>query len=143
MRAVVVDVHVVAIRAVATNTANRRRIDEPKGPGLFPSAFAFCSRTGAVTRTRVLAPMRSPGVGPATTLTMARRERFSPAGSQRPYSHFPAAENPLLRLPAVRDNAAKRTDPSKSDPPSRKRRWFQFSRRTLLVFTLICAIWRA
>jgi hypothetical protein len=43
----VVDVHVVAILAVATNTANRRRIDEPKGQGLFPSAFAFCSMTGA------------------------------------------------------------------------------------------------
>jgi hypothetical protein len=67
----------------------------------------------------------------------------SPAGSQRPYSHFPAAENPLLRLPAVGDNAAKQTDPSKSDLPRRKRRWFQFSLRSLLVLTLICAIWRA
>ena len=51
--------HVVAIRAVATNTANRRRIAEPKGPGLFPSALAFCSMTGtrpiALTRTCVLA----------------------------------------------------------------------------------------
>jgi hypothetical protein len=48
--------------------------------------------------------------------------------------------NPLLRLPAVRDNAAMETEPSKSDPPKRKRRWFQFSLRTLLIFTVVCAI---
>ena len=32
------------------------------------------------------------------------------------------------------------TEPTKADPPKRKRRWFQFSLRTLLIFTLICAI---
>jgi hypothetical protein len=32
------------------------------------------------------------------------------------------------------------TEPSKSAPPKRKRRWLQFSLRGLLVFTLICAI---
>ena len=32
------------------------------------------------------------------------------------------------------------TEPPKADPPKRKRRWFQFSLRTLLIFTLICAI---
>jgi Leucine Rich repeat len=32
------------------------------------------------------------------------------------------------------------TEPSKSDMPKRKRRWFQFSLRTLLIFTLICAV---
>jgi hypothetical protein len=42
-------VDVVAIVAVATNTANRRRIDEPKGQVLFPSALVFCSMTGALT----------------------------------------------------------------------------------------------
>ena len=31
-------------------------------------------------------------------------------------------------------------EPPKSDSPKRKRRWFQFSLRTLLVFTLICAV---
>jgi hypothetical protein len=46
----------------------------------------------------------------------------------------------LPRLPAVADNAAMEAEPSKTDPPKRKRRWFQFSLRTLLVFTLICAI---
>ena len=29
------------------------------------------------------------------------------------------------------------TEPPKADPPKRKRRWFQFSLRTLLIFTLI------
>ncbi len=42
--------------------------------------------------------------------------------------------NPLLRLVAVSDNAAM------SEPPKRKRRWFQFSLRTLLLLVLICAI---
>jgi hypothetical protein len=32
------------------------------------------------------------------------------------------------------------TEPPKADPPKRKRRWFQFSLRSLFVFTLICAI---
>jgi hypothetical protein len=39
----------------------------------------------------------------------------------------------LLRLPAVRDNAAMEAE------PKRKRRWLQFSLRSLLIFTLICA----
>ena len=46
----------------------------------------------------------------------------------------------LLRLPAVGDNAAMQTEPPKAEPPKRKRRWFQFSLRTLLIFTVICAI---
>jgi Leucine-rich repeat (LRR) protein len=42
------------------------------------------------------------------------------------------AENPLLRLPAAEDNAAMEA--------KRKRRWFQFSLRTLLIVTLVVAI---
>jgi hypothetical protein len=45
----------------------------------------------------------------------------------------------LLRLTAVGDNAAM-IDPPEADLPKRKRRWFQFSLRTLLLFVLICAI---
>ena len=33
-----------------------------------------------------------------------------------------------------------KADPLKTDPPKRKRRWFQFSLRTVMVFTLICAV---
>ena len=51
-----------------------------------------------------------------------------------------AAENPLLRLHAVKDNSAMETEPSKADPPKGKRRWFQYSLRTLLIFTLLFAI---
>ena len=29
------------------------------------------------------------------------------------------------------------TEPTKTDPPKRKRRWFQFSLRTLIIVTLI------
>jgi hypothetical protein len=31
-------------------------------------------------------------------------------------------------------------EPSKAAPPNRKRRWFQFSLRSLLIFTVLCAI---
>jgi Leucine rich repeat/Leucine Rich repeat len=41
----------------------------------------------------------------------------------------------LPLLPKLTDNAA-----MQADPPKRKRRWFQFSLRTLFVFTLVCAI---
>jgi hypothetical protein len=46
----------------------------------------------------------------------------------------------LPRLAAAGDNAAMQTEPSKAEPPKRKRRWFPFSLRALLIFTLICAI---
>jgi HEAT repeat protein len=44
------------------------------------------------------------------------------------------------RLPAVGDNAAMPTESPKVDPPKRERRWFQFSLRTLMIFTMICAV---
>src|SRR6266700_3862204 len=31
-------------------------------------------------------------------------------------------------------------EPPKVDPPKRKRRWFQFSLRTLMIFTLVVAV---
>ena len=52
--------------------------------------------------------------------------------------------NPLLRAPAVGDNAAMQSEPPQADPPKRKRRWFQFSLRSLLigvtVLAVICAV---
>jgi hypothetical protein len=51
-----------------------------------------------------------------------------------------ARGNPLLRLPAVGDNAAMQIEPPKADSPKRKRRWSQFSLRSLMVLTLICAV---
>ena len=33
--------------------------------------------------------------------------------------------------PAIGDNSVMQTDPPKAEPPKRKRRWFQFSLRTL------------
>ena len=32
------------------------------------------------------------------------------------------------------------TEPPEADPPKRKRRWFQFSLRTLMIFTIIVAV---
>jgi hypothetical protein len=46
----------------------------------------------------------------------------------------------LLRLPAAADNAAMEAEPPNIEPPKRKCRWFQFSLRTLMIFTGICAI---
>ena len=46
----------------------------------------------------------------------------------------------LLRLPAVGDNAAMQTEPPKADPPKRKRRWFQFSLRTLMIVVTLLAV---
>jgi Leucine Rich repeat len=46
----------------------------------------------------------------------------------------------LLPPPAVVDNAAMQTEPPKADPPKRKRRWFQFSLRTLMIFTVVVAV---
>ena len=39
----------------------------------------------------------------------------------------------LLRLPAVGGIAAMKAEPLNVDLPKRKRRWFQFSLRTLLI----------
>jgi hypothetical protein len=45
----------------------------------------------------------------------------------------------LLRLRAVGDNAAMQTEPSKAEPPKR-RRWFQFSLRTLTIGVTLFAL---
>jgi hypothetical protein len=46
----------------------------------------------------------------------------------------------LFRLLTVGDGAAVQPKPTKTDLPKHKRRWFQFSLRTLLVITVLCAI---
>jgi hypothetical protein len=46
----------------------------------------------------------------------------------------------LFALPEVGDNAAMPTEPSTAEPPKRKRRWFQFSLRRLLIFTMLVAV---
>jgi hypothetical protein len=43
-------------------------------------------------------------------------------------------------MPAPADNPAMQAEPRNAASPKRKRRWFQFSLRSLLIFTLICAI---
>jgi Leucine Rich repeat len=61
------------------------------------------------------------------------RESSLPASGRR---HRAA----LLCPSAFKDNAAMQTAPPKAEPPKRKRRWFQFSLRTLMIVTVICAI---
>jgi hypothetical protein len=45
----------------------------------------------------------------------------------------------LPRLPAAADNAAMQTEPPQAEPPKRKRRWFQFSLRSLLIVVTVLA----
>jgi hypothetical protein len=49
-------------------------------------------------------------------------------------------QNPLLRLPAIGDNAAMKAEPPKTDPSKRKRRWFQFSLRTLFTVIFVAQV---
>jgi hypothetical protein len=46
----------------------------------------------------------------------------------------------LFRLPALGDNATMPTEPTKTDLPKCKRRWFQFRLRTLFVAMTILAV---
>ena len=46
----------------------------------------------------------------------------------------------MLLWPVAVDNSAMETEPSKAEPPKRKRRWYQFSLRSLLVFTAVIAV---
>ena len=50
------------------------------------------------------------------------------------------AQNPLLLLPAVGDDAAMQAEPPKPEPPKRKRRWYQFSLRTLMIVVTVAAL---
>ena len=49
-------------------------------------------------------------------------------------------QNLLLLLPAVADNAAMEAEPPRADPPKRKRRWFQFSLRTMMIVVAVTAV---
>ena len=60
------------------------------------------------------------------------RRQSQPPASSRP--------NPLLHLPAVGDNAAMETEPTKAEPTKRKRRLFQFSLRTLMIVMTLTAL---
>jgi hypothetical protein len=46
----------------------------------------------------------------------------------------------LPKLPKLADNAVMQADPPKADPPKRKRRWFQFSLRTLMIGVTLLAV---
>ena len=46
----------------------------------------------------------------------------------------------LLRLPAAADNAAMQSEPSKVEPPKRKRRRYQFRLRTLMIVVTLLVL---
>jgi Leucine Rich repeat len=50
------------------------------------------------------------------------------------------SQDPLLPQPAIGDIEGMQTEPSNVNQPKRKRRWFQFSLRTLMVFTAVCTV---
>ena len=68
----------------------------------------------------------SPDATPIILVESTRSPTIEPTDDGR--------HNLLLLLLAVRDNAAMEAE------PKRKRRWFQFSLRSLLIFTVIVAI---
>jgi hypothetical protein len=70
------------------------------------------------------------GIGRSACGTRRSNHCFSAVLGEQFRPPDPAAL--LLRL-AVEDNAAMQTEPTKADPPKRKRRWFQFSLRTLMI----------
>jgi hypothetical protein len=51
-----------------------------------------------------------------------------------------APPNPLLRLTAVGNNAAMEAEPPNAEPPKRKRRWLQFSLRSLMIGVALLAL---
>jgi hypothetical protein len=51
-----------------------------------------------------------------------------------------AAPNPLPRMPAAGDNGAMQTAPPRADLPKRRRRWSQFSLRTLMIVVTLLAV---
>jgi Leucine Rich repeat len=64
-------------------------------------------------------------------------DNCNPGGSWRGSIAAPNLLPPLL---AVGDNAAMEAEPPQADPPKRKRRWFQFSLRTLMILTLLVCV---
>jgi internalin A len=79
-------------------------------------------------------PLRTP-IRPESS----RPHRAASSDSRRPACRD-RGQDPLLRLPAVGDNAAMEAEPSKAEPPKRKRRCVQFSMRSLMVFVVVVAI---
>ena len=77
-------------------------------------------------------------IAPAVQASAKERGGFRERGT-RPVTTSVNRAN-LLLPPAAGDNAGMQSEPSKADPTKRKRRWFQFRLRTLLIFTLVCAI---
>jgi hypothetical protein len=59
---------------------------------------------------------------------------------QNPYAVTTRRQNPLLRLAAGGDIAAMQTEPSEAEPPKSKRRWLQFSLRTLMIVVTLLAV---
>jgi hypothetical protein len=82
-----------------------------------------------------------------TTLIRAQSSRIQPPASRPPGAirnrrASPCdygLPNPLPRLPAVGDNVTMESEPPKAEPPKRKRRWLQFSLRTLMIFVTLIA----
>jgi hypothetical protein len=93
-------------------------------------------------------PARSSLTMPAFVISASEALRLS--GEPRPRQSLPradelgpraqhlAAENRLISLSPVRDNAAMEAEPTKSDPPKRRR--FQFRLRTLMIVVTLLAV---
>ena len=74
-----------------------------------------------------------------------RRQRSNSWGNRLRFAHFVAVQRPAAVIPCSgssrsADNAAMQAEPPKAEPPKRKRRWFQFSLRTLMIGVTLLAV---
>jgi hypothetical protein len=138
-----------AAQAMAKHVTTRNNVRSEYAAGLSKSRALGCS---SVMRPPLVVQLFYPDIGkrtrsvPAITIPNVNRESFIPSSYSTAYAKAAtafsnlAAENHLLRLPAVGDNAAMEAETPKADPPKRKRRWFQFSLRTLMIVVTLLAI---
>ncbi len=64
----------------------------------------------------------------------------NPYSSPKATGFHCSPRHPLLPLPAVADNGEMEAEPPKIDAPKRKRRWYQFSLRTLMILITLLAV---
>jgi Leucine Rich repeat len=90
--------------------------------------------------TAYFSPQRSASRRQKKTAPPIKPSDGSDAIRDDPAASAGTAPNQLFRQTAVCDNTAMESEPPKIIPPTRKRHWFQFSLRSLLIFVIATAV---